>query len=105
MDHLWAAQQLRGFQKKIDDIYHISAYGQLDFLDDQQVRVYDDLIEEYGSYENSYDLLISLDPVMRTLINAAQAGLGNYLEPPEEGWSYSVNYWRMIVKPCVLRAK
>jgi hypothetical protein len=41
---------------------------------------------------------------MRTLINAAQVGLGDYLEPPEEGWSYDASYWREIVKPRVLRA-
>ena len=104
MDHVWAAQQLKEFQKIIDDFYRLLYYQQSDYEDDQQVAVYDSLIEEYGSYANVRDRLISLNPVMRNLINAAQAGLGDYIEPPEEGWAYDGDYWRGIVKPCTLRA-
>jgi len=104
MDHVWAAQQLKEFQKIIDDFYRILDYQQDEYEDDQRVAVYDSLIEEYGSYANVRDRLISLNPVMRNLINAAQAGLGDYIEPPEEGWAYDGNYWGRIVKPCVLRA-
>jgi hypothetical protein len=41
---------------------------------------------------------------MRNLMNAAQAGLGDYLEPPDNGWTYDERYWREIVKPHALRA-
>jgi hypothetical protein len=38
-------------------------------------------------------------------MDAAQPGLGgNYIEPPEDGWSYDSNYWRNIVRPRTLRA-
>ena len=106
MDHVWAAQQLKEFQKTIDDFHRLSEYLAIELLEEDQVTSYDGLIEEHGSYENVQDRLISLNPIMRGLINAAQRGLGDYIEPPEEGWSYDGNYWRMIVRvrPCVLRA-
>jgi hypothetical protein len=105
MDHVWAAQQLKEFQKIIDDFYFMSSYGQGEYEDDQDVLIMDSLMEKYGSDQDARDQLISLNPVMRILINAAQAGLGDYLEPPEEGWAYDSNYWRTIVKPRILRAK
>jgi hypothetical protein len=74
MDHVWAAQQLKVFQNIIDDFHRLSGYLAIELLEEDQVASYDGLIEEHGSYENIQDRLISLNPIMRDLINAAQAG-------------------------------
>lgn len=104
MDHVWATQQLKEFQKNIDDFYRLFTYETSEFVSDQESAVHDSLIEEHGSLQSVRDRLIALNPVMRSLINAAQPGLGDYFEPPDEGWSYDGSYWREIVKPRVLRA-
>jgi hypothetical protein len=106
MDHAWAAQQLREFQELIDDLYLFSSYYEENEYvhDDQMIHAIDSLIEKHGSNQNLHDRLISLNPVMRNLMNAAQAGLGDYLEPPDSGWTYAGEYWREIVKPHALRA-
>jgi hypothetical protein len=73
--------------------------------DEQDAVIQDSLIEEYGSTLDVLDRLISLNPIMRELMNAAQADLGNYPEPPEDGWTYEgTDYWRERVKPRALRA-
>lgn len=106
MDHAWATQQLREFQEIIDDFYLFSSYyGENEYVhDDQMTAAIDSLIEKHGSQLDVRDRLISLNPVMRNLMNAAQAGLGDYLEPSDSGWTYDGEYWREIVKPHVLRA-
>jgi hypothetical protein len=105
MDHEWAAQKLKEFHKIIDDFYTLEAYGQSEYQDDDSVAAYDSLREEYGSSKDICDRLTMLNPVMRILMDAAQPGLGgNYIEPPEDGWSYNGSYWREIVKPRTLRA-
>jgi hypothetical protein len=104
VDHVWAAQQLKAFQKNIEDAIRMDYYAQGEFIGDQDVADNDRLMEEYGSALAAMERLISIDPVMRSLMNAAQAGLGDYVEPPEEGWSYNSIYWADIVKPLVLRA-
>lgn len=106
MDHAWATQQLREFQEIIDDFYLFSSYyGENEYVhDDQMTAAIDSLIEKHGSQLDVRDRLISLNPVMRNLMNAAQAGLGDYLEPPDSGWTYDGEYWREIVKSHVLRA-
>jgi hypothetical protein len=105
MDHEWAAQQLEAFRKNIDDFYSLSDW---DFRNDppgpREIDAHEELKAGYGSTLNALDGLIALNPVMRGLINAAQAGLGDYLEPPDAGWVYEGSYWREIVKPHVLRA-
>lgn len=104
MDHAWAAQQLKTFQGSIEDLYRLSYYQMAQAISEQEAADHDSLLEEYGSTQGAVDRLISLDPVMRSLMNAAQAGLGDYFEPSDEGWSYDGSYWREIVKPRVLRA-
>src|SRR5690348_5647685 len=105
MDHAWAVQQLKEFQEFIDDFYLFSSYEQDEYgHDDHLTHAIDSLVERHGSREHLRDRLISLNPVMRSLMNAAQAGLGDYFEAPDSGWPYDGNYWREIVKPHVLRA-
>jgi hypothetical protein len=104
MDHAWAVQQLKKFQKIIEDFYRLSYYQATNAISDEEGDDYDSLLEEYGSLQGAVDRLIALNPVMRSLMNAAQAGLGDYLEAPDEGWAYDGSYWREIVKPHALRA-
>ena len=104
MDHVWATQQLKAFQKNIEDFTRLFYIETSEYIDEQGIAIRDSLVEEYGSLQGARDRLIALNPVMRTLVNAAQAGLGDYPEPPEDGWSYDGSYWREIVKPSVLRA-
>jgi hypothetical protein len=95
MDHAWAAQQLREFQDLIDSLQAIR---------DATGEEYDDLVSSHGSYDDVVDQLISLDPVMRDLMEAAQPELGGYAEPSDAGWSSDESdYWRNIVRQRVLR--
>jgi hypothetical protein len=66
MDHLWAANQLRVFTIKIDQLAELEAT---------------DLIERIATQETGSvsavsvaDELLSLDPVMRDIMNAARSG-------------------------------
>lgn len=105
MDHAWAAQQLREFRDVIDVLYRLDSYIQSDQLEDEQAAECDALTESYGSYRDIVDRLVSLDPIMRDLMEAAQPGLGNYVEPSDGGWSYDDDeYWWKIVRPHTLRA-
>jgi hypothetical protein len=105
MDHAWAAHQLREFRDLIDVRSRLDTYMQSDWPDDEQTADYDALIENYGSRRDLADRLVSLDPIMRDLMNVAQPGLGTYVEPPDGGWSYEDDeYWCKIVRPCALRA-
>jgi hypothetical protein len=106
MDHAWVAQQLKEFQKIIDEFYSFSALEATEYLDEEQDQVdtYEYLKDKYGSPQGALDRLIALNSVMRGLMNAAQAGLGDYFEAPDEGWSYDSSYWREVVRPRILRA-
>jgi hypothetical protein len=98
MDHAWAAEQLRVFKDNIDVLRRID--GVVEFSDEMG-----DVIESYGPYGEIVDRLIMLDPIMRSLMEAARLGLGEYLEAPDEGWSLEGSeYWHKIVRPSVLRA-
>jgi hypothetical protein len=92
MDHAWAAEQLKTFRELIDVLRAIE-YGRRD-----------DLVSTHGSPSDVGDRLVTLDPVMRDLMEAAQPGLGNYEEPRDiEAYRHS-EYWRDIVREAVLRA-
>lgn len=103
VDHEWAALQLGQFQVLIEKYQIMMTYEA--YSPDESRDYYVQLREEHGSSLVVLDHLISRNPVMRDLMNAAQAGLGDYVEPPESGWSYEgVAYWLEVVKPAVLRA-
>jgi len=100
MDHGWAAQQLREFLSRID-----SLANQAHEINIQAARTVGEINDQLGSYGDLTDRLVSLDPVMRELIEAARPGLGEYAEPPSGGWSSGdSDYWRDIVRDRVLRA-
>lgn len=67
-------------------------------------------LSEYGdvqdgpSSDTTADELISLDPVMRYLMDAAQQGFGDYRPPRSADQNYDSTYWRLDVKPWALRA-
>jgi hypothetical protein len=89
MDHAWAAQQLREFLGKIDVLNEmLNAEGE----------EYKNLVSTHGFVA---DQLVTLDPIMRELMEAARPGLGEYTEPAD--WPDS-EYWNDIVRPLVLRA-
>jgi hypothetical protein len=96
MDHLWAATQLRVFVIKID---HLAKLEAADLIEPKAKR---------GSGPTASDVadeLISLDPVIRDIMNAARAGFGDYLTVKDAGVDhYSSTYWSVDVKPWVLRA-
>jgi hypothetical protein len=95
MDHAWAAERLRDFRGKID---------LLKAIEKAEGEEFDDLVSSYGPYDDVADRLVSLDPVMRDLMEAAQPGLGSY-QDTAGGWSYqSTDYWQQIVRDRVLRA-
>ena len=105
MDHAWAAAQLKDFRIILDDYLFLDSYGSREYEPSPEAtQTYDDLIEKYGPGPSVSDLLISRNPIMRQLMDAAQPGLGDYIEPPEEGWSYNDSYWIGLVLPRVLRA-
>lgn len=112
MDHAWAAEQLAHFEILIDEYNSLKYLAEHRSDEDYQEHyrqygnLYDKLKKEHGSSLGALDKLISYDPVMRRLMNAAQAGLGDYPEPPADGWEYNDGrYWDKIVKPPTLRAK
>jgi Protein of unknown function (Hypoth_ymh) len=105
MDHTWAAEQLKDFRNILDDYIYMTFYHlSQDELDPGDAERYEMLIEKHGSASAMGELLISRNPIMRQLMNAAQPELGSYPEPPEDGWSYNDSYWQNLVLPRVLRA-
>jgi hypothetical protein len=105
MDHAWAAEQLKDFRTLLDDYFRLDSYEYYEHEpDEEDIRIHDDLIEKYSSRPAVGELLISRNPIIRQLMGAAQPGLADYPEPPEDGWDYSVDYWRKLVLPRVLRA-
>jgi hypothetical protein len=95
MDHQWAVEQLREFLNLIDVLRAIE-YGVGEELDD--------LVSTHGSQDELADRLMTLDPIMRDLMEAAATGLGNYAEPHEIGGYRNSEYWRDDVREDVLRA-
>jgi hypothetical protein len=96
MDHAWAAQQLKEFLGKID---------LLRAIEKAEGEEYDDLVSSYGSYGDVVDRLVSLDPIMRELMEAARPGLAEYSEGSSGGWSVDdSDYWQLVVRHRVLRA-
>lgn len=96
MDHEWATARLKEFLNLIDVLPDFAI---------SEGEDYDDLVSSYGSGEDVVDRLVTLDPVMRELMEAARPELGQYVEPDESGWSiHNGSYWRTVVRPSVLRA-
>jgi len=96
MDHLWAASQLRVFVIKIDQLAGLETADEAQQEAQRRIGV---------SAKSIADELVSMDPIMRDLMNAARPGLGAYEEPPQGGWSfYDSRYWHEIVKHHVLKA-
>lgn len=97
MDHAWAAEQLGEFRAKID---------LLRAFYDAEGEDYDELVSIHGSYGDVVDRLISLDPVMRELMDAARPGLGEYAGAEDNtGWSFTDrDYWLSKVRHRVLQA-
>jgi hypothetical protein len=105
MDHAWAVEQLREFLDQIDAIKTLRIFSEAQYFDEEGGQVRDNIIERWGENQQIIDHLMSLDPVMRELMDAARAGLGEYLEAPSDGWSHEdSDYWSKIVRPNVLRA-
>src|SRR5436305_6472893 len=105
MDRAWAAQQLREFRSLIDVLDDLASYLESDHPPtEDQAAEYDALVSSYGARGAVVDKLVSLDPIMRDLMEAARPGLGEYAEPPAGGWSYQDSrYWREIVRDRALR--
>jgi hypothetical protein len=106
MDHAWAAAQLKDVRTLLDDYFRLDSWGEYSDYppDDEDLRIHGDLIEKYGPQPAVGYILISRNPIIRQLLEAALSGLADYPEPPEDGWDYSVKYWRQLVLPRVLRA-
>ncbi len=108
MDHSWAAQQLRSFLEYIDAL-QVMEVAEDEPYDEEDERTKREALREcvsrYGSKRQLADKLISLDPVMRGLMNAAEPDLGNYQTATGGGWSYNTsNYWLELVRHRVLQA-
>jgi hypothetical protein len=92
----------------MDDLQLIEvAEGEPYDEEDERVRreALRETLSPYGSKRQLADKLISLDPVMRDLMNAAQPNLGNYQEAGSGGWSYyAADYWFNLVRYRVLQA-
>lgn len=99
MDHTWAAAQLEEFRETID----LLPLYEVDALDEG----HDDLIREHGSRQDVVDRLMTLEPVMKDLMNAAKPNLGEYPEYFTSSSGYerdlSPDYWRTVVRPRVLQ--
>lgn len=97
MDHMWAVGQLRAFALKIDLLAKLDSDDPVDRVSAGRMTP-----------ENVADELISLDPVMRELMNAARPGFGDYASPDDSGSTpysiYSDGYWSWVVKRWALRA-
>lgn len=96
MDHAWAADQLKSFKEGIDALY---VYDDLDGED------YDNHVDIHGSRRDIADHLVTVDPIMRDLMEAAHPDLASYQYPGGEGWSETdPEYWWKFVRPHALRA-
>ena len=96
MDHMWAANQLRVFVIKIDQLLKLASQSLPERVSAQTVGVTPDIVA---------DELITLDPVMRDLMNAARPGYGDYVSLEDaQAVPRSADYWELNVKPWALRA-
>jgi hypothetical protein len=98
MDHLWAASQLRVFVMKIDQL--------------EKAALSDGIVtstEPEAGREHAArlaDEVLTLDPVMRDVMNAARPGFGDYPTTKDASVDHrSVTYWTGEVKPWALRAQ
>jgi hypothetical protein len=96
MDHIWAASQLRVFSMKIDQLAGMVTRDVVERAAAEKIGV---------TAESLADDLLSLDPVMRDLMNAARHGFGDYASPDDARYTHqSADYWILNVKPWALRA-
>jgi len=100
MDHVWAAEQLQQFNDLIDRLEAQEHESNM-----RTAGTVDEVNAQLGCIRETVDRLVSMDPVMRELMESARPGLGSYAEPPSEGWSFwDSTYWREVVRANVLRA-
>jgi hypothetical protein len=108
MDHSWAAQQLRTFQEYIDALRVMEVADDEPYDEEDEGTRREALREyesRYGSRHKLADRIVSLDPVMRDLMNAAEPNLGAYETAIAGGWSYyGASYWFESVRYRVLQA-
>jgi hypothetical protein len=100
MDHEWAVSQLEAFRSVIDDFA-----TQEGMINAKITMANEERAQLFANSKVNRDRLMMLDPGMRILMNVAQAGLGDYTQPPDGGHSFhDPKYWCDIVRPRVLRA-
>jgi hypothetical protein len=108
MDHAWASRQLKVFLECMDGLQLMEvAEGEPYDEDDERTRreALREYESRYGSRHQLADKLVSLDPVMRDLMNAAESNLGTYETAVAGGWSYyKADYWLKLVRYRVLQA-
>jgi hypothetical protein len=93
MDHIWAAGRLRDFVLKIDHLTHLDSLS------------LGERVAAAPQFQDTADELLTLDPVIRDLMNAARPGLGDYVTLNESPFAHpSETYWSTEVKPCALQA-
>ena len=97
MDHVWASSQLRIFVMKIDELIGLLSR---DVVERTQAS------SPNATPERIADELISLEPVMQYLMNAARPGYGDYRKNnnPSLATQYEIPYWKLGAKPWALRA-
>ena len=99
VDHEWAAERLTEFRDNIDALVNLKNIGE---LHDSTI---DDLIGRFGTPDEIVDHLLTIDPVMRELMEAAKPKLGEYADSASSGYSRgSPDYWWTRVRPLVLNA-
>jgi hypothetical protein len=105
MDRAWAAEQLQKFRNLIDVLARLASLLEAQHLTPEQAAAIDALTASHGSYGDIVDRLVSLEPVMRDLMEAAQPGLGNYADAPDGGSpTQDSMYWSGFLRNQVLRA-
>lgn len=99
MDREWAIDRLTEFRENIDALRDLTDTSEL------EGEVIDNILMTYGTSSEVVDRLVTLDPVMRELMEAAQTGLGEYSDVTSGGYSIdNPDYWHDVVRPRVLRA-
>jgi hypothetical protein len=98
MDHAWASQKLTHFRTLIDVLG--------DFVnDDISGEHWGELKQDWGSYKETYDRILMLEPIIREIMDAARPDFGQFPSADEIGYpDDSEEYWRLSVRPNVLRA-
>jgi len=94
MDHAWAAEQLTHYANGIRTLKDLTR---------MVWRVGDDDPKIDADIHSQIEDLIQQEPIMRDLMNAARAGLGDY-ERPVGRSETADEYWTDDVLPWVLRA-